>query len=82
MRVPGFARLYAGLLLGRVGGSMTFVALVLFVLERYHSPQLAGATAFMAFLPGVVVSPLAGALLDPSAGPVWSFWTTRWPRRR
>ncbi len=64
MRVPGFARLYAGLLLGRVGGSMTFVALVLFVLERYHSPQLAGATAFMAALPGVVVSPLAGALLD------------------
>jgi MFS family permease len=64
MRVPGFARLYAGLLLGRAGGSMTFVALVLFVLERYHSPELAGATAFMAALPGVLVSPLAGALLD------------------
>jgi len=64
MRVPGFARLYAGLLLGRMGGSMTFVALILFVLQRYHSPSLAGATAFMAFLPGVVVSPLAGALLD------------------
>jgi MFS family permease len=64
MRVPGFARLYTGLLLGRMGGSMTFVALVLFVLQRYHSPSLAGATAFMAFLPGVVVSPLAGALLD------------------
>ncbi len=64
MRVPGFARLYAGLLLGRMGGSMTFVALVLFVLERYHSPQLAGATAFMAALPGIIVSPLAGALLD------------------
>jgi MFS family permease len=64
MRVPGFGRLYAGLLLGRMGGSMTFIALVLFVLERYHSPQLAGATAFMAALPGIVVSPLAGALLD------------------
>lgn len=43
---------------------MLFVALVLFVLQRYHSPQLAGATAFMAALPGIVVSPLAGALLD------------------
>src|SRR6266851_5268002 len=64
MRVPGFARLYAGLLLGRMGGSMMFVALVLFVLQRYHSPQLAGLTAFMAAFPGVVVSPLAGALLD------------------
>ena len=64
MRVPGFTRLYAGLLLGRMAGSMLFVALVLFVLQRYHSPQLAGWTAFMAALPGVVVSPLAGALLD------------------
>jgi predicted MFS family arabinose efflux permease len=43
---------------------MLFVALVLFVLQRYHSPQLAGATAFMAALPGIAVSPLAGALLD------------------
>src|SRR6202030_2938830 len=31
----------------------------------YHSPQLAGATAFMAALPGIIVSPLAGAPLDP-----------------
>ncbi|HUZ86391.1 MAG TPA: MFS transporter [Candidatus Baltobacterales bacterium] len=62
--MPGFTRLYTGLLLGRMAGSMLFVALVLFVLQRYHSPQLAGATAFMAALPGVVVSPLAGALLD------------------
>ena len=64
MRVPGFTRLYSGLLLGRMAGSMLFVALVLFVLQRYHSPQLAGATAFMAALPGIFVSPLAGALLD------------------
>jgi len=64
MRVPGFTRLYTGLLLGRLGGSMMFVALILFVLERYHSPELAGATAFMAALPGVIVAPLAGALLD------------------
>jgi len=62
--VPGFKRLYAGMLLGRMAGSMLFVALVLFVLQRYHSPQLAGATAFMAALPGVVVAPVAGALLD------------------
>jgi MFS family permease len=64
MRVPGFTRLYTGLLLGRLGGSMMFVALILFVLQRYHSPQLAGATAFAAALPGVIVAPLAGALLD------------------
>jgi nitrate/nitrite transporter NarK len=64
LRVPGFARLYAGLLLGRVAGSMVTVTLVLFVLARYHSPQLAGATAFFSLFPGLVVSPVAGALLD------------------
>src|SRR5258708_9245311 len=47
-----------------MAGSMLFVALILFVLERYRAPQLAGATAFMAALPGILVSPLAGALLD------------------
>lgn len=62
--MPGFARLYAGLLLGRAGGQMFTVALVLFVLARYHSPQLAGAAAFFGILPGLLVSPLAGALLD------------------
>jgi predicted MFS family arabinose efflux permease len=64
MRVPGFTRLYVGLLLGRVGGATVTVTLVLFVLTRYHSPPLAGATAFLAIFPGVLVSPLAGALLD------------------
>lgn len=62
--MPGFARLYAGMLLGRVAASMVTVALVLFVLQRYHSPQLAGFTAFLSIFPGMVVSPLAGALLD------------------
>ncbi len=43
---------------------MMLVAIVLFVLQRYDSPQLAGATAFMATFPGILVSPVAGALLD------------------
>lgn len=40
------------------------LTLVLFVLGRYHSPQLAGITAFFGVFPGLLVSPLAGALLD------------------
>ena len=43
---------------------MVTVTLILFVLARYHSPQLTGVTAFLAIFPGLVVSPLAGALLD------------------
>ena len=63
-RVPGFANLYASLLIGRVSGQMVAIALILFVLARYHSPQLAGLTAFFAAMPGLLVSPIAGALLD------------------
>jgi len=62
--VRGFAYLYSSLLIGRVSGQMVAIALILFVLGRYHSPQLAGLTAFLAVTPGLVVSPIAGALLD------------------
>ena len=40
------------------------LALVLFVLQRYGSASLAGISVFLAIAPGVIVSPLAGALLD------------------
>lgn len=63
-RVPGFPRLYASLLLGRLGISMLSIGLILFVLARFHSPQLAGVTAFLSIFPGLAVSPVAGALLD------------------
>ncbi len=43
---------------------MLSVALVLFVLSRYHSPQLAGAATFLLIFPGLLVSPIAGAFLD------------------
>jgi MFS family permease len=43
---------------------MAIVALVLFVLQRYHSPQLAGATVFLMAFPGLIAAPVAGALLD------------------
>jgi MFS family permease len=64
MRVPGFTALYASLVTGRVSGQMVAITIVLFVLARYHSPQLAGLTVFIAVLPGLVLSPIAGALLD------------------
>lgn len=62
--VNGFPKLAAGALLARTGGQMWAVALVLFVLQRFHSPALAGVAVFLSAAPGLVVSPLAGALLD------------------
>jgi MFS family permease len=53
-------------LLGRIGGQMWTVALVLFALQRFHSPAIAGITVFASAFPGTVFSPMAGALLDRS----------------
>lgn len=64
LRVEGFPRLVLSLFLGRLAGRVVAVGLVLFVLQRYHSPQLAGAAVFLFTFPGLLISPLAGALLD------------------
>jgi len=51
-------------MLARTASQMMQLALVLFVLGRFHSPTLAGITVFLAIAPGIAVSPIAGALLD------------------
>ena len=43
---------------------MVSVALVLFVLTEYDSPALAGIVTFASIFPGLLVAPIAGALLD------------------
>jgi MFS family permease len=48
----------------RIAQSMVGIVVILFALQRYNSPQLAGAVAFASIAPGMLVSPIAGALLD------------------
>jgi MFS family permease len=43
---------------------MFLLAIILYVLDRFDSPVLAGWISFAAMAPGMAVSPLAGALLD------------------
>jgi MFS family permease len=62
--VPGLGRAVVSALFARTAATMQLVVVVLFVLARFHSPALAGVTVMMASLPGLFVSPLAGALLD------------------
>jgi len=62
--VPYLGRALGGMQLARIAQSMTGLAMVLFTLARYHSPELAGVVTFAAIAPGLVVSPIAGALLD------------------
>ncbi|TMD00380.1 MAG: MFS transporter, partial [Chloroflexi bacterium] len=62
--LDGFARLAVAALCARVALSMGQVTVVLLVLEQYRSPGLAGLAVCLSIAPGLLVSPLAGALLD------------------
>jgi MFS family permease len=62
--IEGFPRLVASMLLARVAGQMVALILVLLALQRYGSAELAGVVTFLAVAPGIVASPIAGALLD------------------
>lgn len=62
--VGGFTQLAAGAVLSRTAGGLIQVALVLYVLQVFRSPALAGLVVFVSIVPGLAVSPIAGALLD------------------
>ena len=62
--IPSFPRLATSVMVARTATQMMLLTLVLFVLQRFHSPSLAGITVFLSIAPGVALSPIAGALLD------------------
>jgi MFS family permease len=62
--IPGFPRLVASMMLARTAGQMVSLVLVLFALQHYESAEIAGAVTFLSILPGLIGSPIAGALLD------------------
>jgi MFS family permease len=64
LAVPSIRRLLIGMQIARIGQSMVSVAIVLFALTAYRSPRIAGIATFFSILPGLLVSPIAGALLD------------------
>ena len=64
LRVPTLGRVLVSMQIARTAQSMVGVALVLFTLATYGSPGLAGLVTFASIFPGLVASPIAGALLD------------------
>jgi MFS family permease len=62
--VRDFGRVVMATAIARLSGQMWEIVLVLFVLARFHSTVLAGLAVLLAALPGLVISPVAGALLD------------------
>lgn len=62
--IPGLGRVVVSMQLARIAGAMVSVAMVLFALAEYGSPSIAGLVTFATLLPGILLSPVAGALLD------------------
>lgn len=60
----GVREVLAAASLSRLAGRMLMLAIVLYALDRFRSPALAGWVSFAAMAPGLAISPLAGALLD------------------
>ncbi len=52
------------MMLARIAGQMVSLILVLFALQHYGSAEIAGAVTFFSIVPGLLGSPVAGALLD------------------
>ena len=46
LAVPSLGRVLIGMQIARIGQSMVSIVVILFALQRYNSPQLAGAVAF------------------------------------
>jgi len=63
-RVPSIGRILLGMQIARISQSMVSVTIVLFALSTYGSSTIAGLAAFFIMFPGLMVSPIAGALLD------------------
>jgi MFS family permease len=62
--VPTLGPIVLSMQIARTAQSMLGVALVLFTLAEYDSAGLAGIVTFASIFPGLVASPIAGALLD------------------
>jgi MFS family permease len=62
--VPSIRRILVTMQIARIAQAMVGVAIVLFTLIEFRSPELAGLVTFTSIAPGLAVSPIAGALLD------------------
>jgi MFS family permease len=64
IRLPNVLALLSAACLSRLADRMFAIAIVFHALAAFGSPTIAGWIAFAAVAPGLLISPLAGALLD------------------
>jgi hypothetical protein len=64
LAIADLPALLAAAALSRFAGRMVSLAIVLYALDRFASPELAGWLSFAAVAPGLAISPVAGVMLD------------------
>jgi MFS family permease len=64
LRTKPVGRVAFSMLLSRTSSEAMNIVLVLFVLAGFGSPPLAGLTVFADMIPGLLIAPVMGALLD------------------
>jgi len=64
IRLPNVLPLLGAICLTRLADRMFGIVIVFYALAAFGSPRLAGFLSFAAVVPGLLISPLAGALLD------------------
>ena len=68
LALPHVARLLTAASVSRLAEQMFGLALLLYVLARFGSPGFAGVVVFASMAPGLLVGPVAGAVLDRRGG--------------
>ena len=64
LRTPGLSALLGSVSLGRFGGGLMELTLILYTLQEWGSPVLVGMVVLASLLPGTLMSPIAGLLMD------------------
>jgi predicted MFS family arabinose efflux permease len=70
LRLPQVPEVLACACLSRLADRMFMLAIVLYALQRFGSPQFTGWVAFAVFVPGLIASPFLGALLERLRAPL------------
>ena len=64
LRTPGLSALIVSISLARFGGGLWELTLILYTLQEWGSAELVGIVVLASWMPGILMSPIAGLLMD------------------
>jgi len=64
LRTPGLSALLGSISLMRFGGGLMELTLILYTLQEWGSAELVGLVVLASWMPGILMSPIAGLLMD------------------